>query len=123
MAINIGRPKNINTFTDEELTARLPKGRPKGIKNKKTIIIENLLSCSEITEKLASGEIRSPLGFLLEIMNNPTENIGVRVDCAKAALKYTHKAMPVLTELMVNKTENPPTLLELYQVMDTKQPK
>jgi hypothetical protein len=59
----------------------LPKtgGRKKGSKNKRT---------EELEKAAASG--MTPLDYLLKVMRDKKQDVGIRVDCAKAAAPYVH---------------------------------
>lgn len=68
-----------------------PAGRPKGAKNRTTLMREAALA------KLLAGH-KDPLGFLLGIMVSEKAEMAVRIDCAKAAAPYVHKRQPIAIE-------------------------
>jgi hypothetical protein len=57
----------------------MPGGRPKGSKNKRTLLQE---------EHRANGEL--PVDFMLRLMRDKTLQTNVRLDCAKAVAPYVH---------------------------------
>lgn len=68
-----------------------PAGRPKGSRNKKSILTELVLS-RLIREKT------TPLDFLLEIQGSNKIPLPFRIDAAKAAAPYVHRKMPTKVE-------------------------
>ena len=56
-----------------------PNGRPKGSPNRHTI--------RDMIER--QGEI-TPLEFLLSVMSNPKNKLGIRMEAAKAAAPFVH---------------------------------
>ena len=76
---------------------RLGAGRPKGAKNRHTLLQE------EASKQAAKGGI-APLEFLLAIMRDENEPTGVRMAAAKAALPFCH---PKLSASHVTEDEKP----------------
>lgn len=68
-----------------------PKGRPKGSKNKKDLVVADLTK-QAITEGLM------PLDFFLSNLRNDGMPLGFRYECAKAAAPYVHRKMPIAIE-------------------------
>jgi hypothetical protein len=62
---------------------RLGAGRPKGSKNKRTLMLE------AGSRQAAVGGF-SPLAYLLQIMRDKTLDKAIRLDAAKAAAPYCH---------------------------------
>lgn len=48
------------------------------------------LQLFEKAEQESNGKFKTPLEFLLEQMNNATNHLDVRIDCAKAAVPFMH---------------------------------
>lgn len=69
-----------------------PKGRTPGSKNRKSLISEAILT-KMIKDK------KTPLEFLLGVMESTKMPIPFRLDAAKAAAPYVHKKMPVNLEV------------------------
>ncbi len=63
-------------------------GEPKGSKTKRTIALD------EVAALQAAGGYKSPVKFLLDVMNDATRDIEVRVHSAIAAACYTNKKKP-----------------------------
>ena len=55
-------------------------GRPKGVKNKKTLELQAAVAASGVT----------PLEFMLKVMRDPRKGFDIRLDAAKAAAPYVH---------------------------------
>lgn len=68
-----------------------PNGRPKGSRNKVSVVIEKL------TEEAIKGGIM-PLDFFLSNLRNETMPLGFRYENAKAAAPYLHRKMPIAIE-------------------------
>jgi hypothetical protein len=64
-----------------------PAGKPRGIKNRKTLISEAILA-KVIKDKA------TPLEFLLATYQNKRVPFSFRIDAAKASAPYLHKKMP-----------------------------
>ena len=69
-----------------------PKGRPKGAKNKSTLVRDE--AEKRVAKALASGKQLTPLEFLLKCINNPALSLSARVQAATAALPYVHSRKP-----------------------------
>lgn len=82
-----------------------PKGRPKGTKNKVTQLKEKALV------RILSGH-RTPLDFLLKLMESDDAPLAARIDAAKAAAPYVHRRMPIAIE---NSDKGP------FRVLDERQ--
>lgn len=91
---------NIDNNTPEDKTLRFgdkdhrAKGRPKGAKSKHTLAREQLLTCTDVTGKIADGSLKSPLAFLIDVYSNNDLDIKVRVTAAKEVASYLHKKQP-----------------------------
>lgn len=46
-------------------------------------------------EKIKAKGQKTPLEFMLALMNNKNATIGVRLEAAKSAAPYVHKKMPI----------------------------
>lgn len=68
-----------------------PDGRPKGARNKKDIIAEQLT-------QQAISEGLMPLDFFLSMLRSPEAPLGLRFECGKAAAPYVHRKMPIAIE-------------------------
>ena len=68
-----------------------PKGRPKGLKTRVTVLREKALA------KILAGH-KDPLGFLLGVMMSEKATMPERLDAAKAAAPYVHRKMPIAIE-------------------------
>lgn len=68
-----------------------PNGRPKGARNKKDIIAEQLT-------QQAISEGLMPLDFFLSVLRSPEAPMGMRFECGKAAAPYVHRKMPIAIE-------------------------
>jgi hypothetical protein len=68
-----------------------PAGRPKGIRNRKTLLTDLVLS-RLIRDK------STPLEFLIEIMESTKMPLVFRIDAAKAAAPFIHRKMPMKVE-------------------------
>lgn len=69
-----------------------PKGRPKGSRNKRAVMLEAI-------QKQAIDDGISPLDLMLDLMRNDAMPLGVRFECAKAAAPYVHRKMPQAVEI------------------------
>lgn len=70
---------------------RNPRGRPKGVKTRMTILRENAFA------KAMKGR-KTPLEFLLGVMESESASASERIDAAKAAAPYVHKRQPLAIE-------------------------
>lgn len=61
-----------------------PRGRPRGAKNKTTLLKEDALA------KLIKDK-KTPLDFMLSVMTNVNMPLHLRMDAAKSAAPYVHK--------------------------------
>lgn len=68
-----------------------PNGRPKGARNKKDIIAEQLT-----VQAISEGIM--PLEFFLSVLRNPEMPLGFRFEAGKAAAPYVHRKMPIAIE-------------------------
>lgn len=68
-----------------------PNGRPKGSRNKRDLVVEDL-TAKAITEGLM------PLEFFLTVLRNPAMPLGFRFECGKAAAPYVHQKRPIQIE-------------------------
>lgn len=82
-------------------------GRPKGGKNIKSILIEDILNQEKYVEMIENGTFLSPVSFWIEILQDETNTYEMRNEAAKNLAKYLHKAQPQLTETnIVTSDEN-----------------
>lgn len=65
-------------------------GRPKGSKGRTAKVIENVNNCSQIPTPTRPGKTMSPLQFMLEVLNDETEDPDMRARMAIAAAPYVH---------------------------------
>lgn len=97
-------------MNDENIIPHQKYGRPKGIKNKRTVARESMLDKTHV-DKIISGEIKNPLILLLEWANDITLPMSNRLEAAKEAVKYTDMEMPKrTTNTNLNKNEGAPTV-------------
>lgn len=68
-----------------------PAGRPKGSRNRKDIIAEQLT-------QQAISEGLMPLDFFLSVMRSDEFPMGMRFEAGKAAAPYVHRKMPIAIE-------------------------
>lgn len=66
-------------------------GRPKGARNKKDVVAEQLT-------QQAISEGLMPLDFFLSVMRCPDAALSMRHEAAKAAAPYVHRKMPIAIE-------------------------
>jgi hypothetical protein len=70
-----------------------PRGRPKGAKNKRTAEREAMREMAAQIEKVVDGAFEGDaLAYLTSIYKDPTKPENVRIDAAKAAIRYERPA-------------------------------
>ena len=94
-------------------------GRVKGQPNRETIAKTEFLNINQVNEKIKSGEMMSPLDFLMSVINDPKYSDTNRISAANTAIKYCHKTKPVETEVTLASLGAVPSLVELYSQMNT----
>lgn len=73
-----------------EKTGR-PRGRPPGVKNRRTAELERAAkeAAAAITEALGDGAFEGDAhAFLVTVYKNPANDLPIRIDAAKAAVRY-----------------------------------
>jgi hypothetical protein len=73
-------------------------GRPKGGKNIKSILIEDILNQEKYVEMINNGTFLSPVSFWIEVLHDENNPYEMRNEAAKNLAKYLHKAQPQMTE-------------------------
>lgn len=56
-----------------------------------------------IAQEIAAQYAITPLDYLLSLVNDSSNHVGLRLEAAKAAAPYVHKKMPAAMEMNVNK--------------------
>jgi hypothetical protein len=69
-------------------------GRPKGSKDKRGARV----LAAELRERILRSDL-TPLGFLMEVMQDEERFLEDRIDAAKAAAPYIHQKMPTKLDL------------------------
>ena len=75
-----------------------PRGRPPGVKNKRSAERDAILRkveqhLTETVDDVFEGDAHA---FLMTVYKTPTYDIGLRVDAAKAAVKYEKPALAAI---------------------------
>lgn len=79
-----------------------PRGRVKGSKNKRTLMATAL---TEAALKAKGKGQRTPMEFLLEVMNDPKSTKKEAMEAAGMLLPYVHSRMPQAISATVEKPE------------------
>ena len=102
-------------------TGKIPSsGIKKGEMQEKTKLVKDFLTSKDCLEKIESGELMSPLTYLVSVVNDPEADPAARRECAKAVIKYTNSAKPTFVESVVTTTQPALSLTELYAHIGTK---
>ena len=80
-------------------------GRKPGGKNHKTVMMEELMMNSEWAAKIEDGTFITPAVFWAGIINDPSQDNGLRHECAKAMAPYFYKKQPQVTEVKLQEEE------------------
>lgn len=77
-----------------EKTGR-PRGRPPGVKNKRTQQVEKATreAADRLTEVIPGAFEGDAHAFLVSVYKDPTNDLPVRIDAAKAAVRYEKPAL------------------------------
>ena len=74
------------------------KGRPLGALGKRPQAIKDILNSTHLHEAMVTGEIMTPVEFLLEVMIDDEYDLDVRMEAAGKLLPYLHRKQPQVIE-------------------------
>jgi hypothetical protein len=66
---------------------------------------------AKVLEKVKGSGGKEPLEFIIEVMNDETQPINVRLDAGKAAAPFVHRKQP--TEIESDNTHNYPNGVDI----------